>query len=244
MKKRNRSTARNAAVITALSAGVFAGSMGIASAATSGSTSTAPSATASHFHPDGQRGPGGPGGPGGHARFTVTSVGNGTFTVTDRMGKSVTVTTTSSTTYDKDGKATTASALAVGEHVDIRPVASSTAPTPGSPITAAEVDILSPRLDGTVVSVDASAGTIVVADDQGFYRTIAVTSATTYTKDGSSATSAAVAVGAHVEATGAIDANHTSLDATSVNVGKPAKPAGAPSLPNGAMPQMPQGGGF
>lgn len=177
--------------------------------------------------------PGGPGGPGAQKQLgTVTKVSAGSFTVTYEDGSTTTFTTNSSTTYEKDGSKVTASALQNGEHVSVIS-ASSTHTSPGSSSSgsgtpsstsnstsasnvASVVDIVSPSIAGTVVSV--SSGHITVADDQGFWRTVNVTSSTTYTRGGQSATAGDVKAGEQVVATGAIDSDHTSLDASSVEI--------------------------
>jgi glutamate dehydrogenase/leucine dehydrogenase len=79
----------------------------------------------------------------------------------------------------KDRTTASLSDLAVGEKVAVQ--ASSSSST-----TAASVAIMLPHLGGQVVSVSGS--TITVADRDGFYRTIVVSSSTTYSK--SSATAA------------------------------------------------------
>jgi hypothetical protein len=86
-----------------------------------------------------------------------------------------------------------------------------------SPTTASSVSIELAELFGTVTSVSGS--TITIKDPQGFSRTIVVGSATTYTQGGATSTIAAVIDGAKIVAQGTIDANGTSLDALSVDVG-------------------------
>jgi len=227
-----RKSFKRAAATSALTAGLVLGGLGVASAA---STST----TTNHAAPTpGHRGPGGPGGqPGLGGKVTALSATSLTFV--DPMGTSHTVALTSATTYDQDGKTASAGVVAVGSEVRIRPTTNSTS----SSITAAEVDVELPHLLGTVVSVETSGSSpvIVIEDRDGFQRTIVTSSATTYTVNGSAGTAAAVLVGKTIMAVGAVDANHTSLDATSVNVGRPA----AGTAPQGAAPQgsAPQGFG-
>ena len=83
-----------------------------------------------------------------------------------------------------------------------------------------------PHLGGQVVAVNAS--TITVADRDGFWRTIVTSAATSYRNDTSSTTRDTVVAGTFVEARGAVDANHTALDASSVIVS-----ATAPMGPGG-----------
>ncbi len=216
---------------TALVAGgLVAGSFGVAAATTGSSSGSSSGSTPAPSHPGwgGPRGMGGPGAMGGPRGMggTVTAVSPTSLTVSRPDGTPVTYTLTSSTTYQKDRAASTYAALAVGERVAVRtsapPSSSST-----TPATAVEVDIVSPHLGGVVqsVSTSGSASTIVVADAQGFWRTIITSASTTYTDNGSSVSSPTITKGEFVNAAGSIDANHTTLDATSVAIGKPTPPA-------------------
>ena len=210
---------------TALVAGgLVAGSFGVAAATTGSSSGSSSGSTPAPSHP-GWGGPGAMGGPRGMGG-TVTAVSPTSLTVSRPDGTSVSYTLTSSTTYQKDRAASAYAALAVGEHVAVRtsapPSSSST-----TPATAVEVDIVSPHLGGVVqsVSTSGSSSTIVVADAQGFWRTIITSASTTYTDNGSSVSSPTITKGEFVNAAGSIDANHTTLDATSVAIGKPTPPA-------------------
>ncbi len=100
-----------------------------------------------------------------------------------------------------------------------------------------------PHIDGTVRT--ASGSTVTVADRDGFTRTIVVTSATRY----SSGLSAALPAGTRIHAEGTVDANGTSLDATSVGTA-PTRPAGdhgkGPKTgprTTGLLPAPPRGAG-
>lgn len=224
---------------TALVAGgLVAGSVGVAAAATgsssgsssSSSTSSGSSATTPPaWHagrgpggPGGFRGPGGPGGPGGG---TVTAVSPTSLTVSRPDGTSVTYTLSSSTKYQQGRTATTFSALGVGDHVAVRTATSSSSSTTSA--VATEVDIIPPRIGGVVqsVSTSGSSTTIVVADAQGFWRTIVTSASTTYRQNGSTVTSPTITAGEHISASGSIDANHTTLDATNVIIGRPTPPS-------------------
>jgi hypothetical protein len=94
-----------------------------------------------------------------------------------------------------------------------------TALAPSGSLLATEVDILQPTITGAVVKI--AGGDLTVADAQGFWRTVRVSSSTAYTEQGASASAAAVKVGTEIVATGAIDANHTDLDATNIDVQLP-----------------------
>ena len=245
--KSNRLT--RAASVTAISAGLFAGTFGVASAAithhpakvTTHATATAPSngAPGDHHGPDGFRGLGG----------VITAINGSTLTVSGPDGKSISVVMTSSTTISRDGATVTQASLAVGDHINVRPDMASlpaTPPTtPPTSVNASAIDVRSPGVGGKVVSVDTSGSTstIVVADEQGFYRTIVTNASTTYQKDGATGSVADVTVGAQVRGLGSVDANHTTLDASSVAVGQPKAPTTSAGMPHGDGPGGPGFGG-
>jgi len=112
---------------------------------------------------------------------------------------------------------------------------SSTTTSPSQPSNpgsaATQRPIPRPHIDGTVVSV--SGDTITVTDPEGFTRTIVTSSSTTY----DNGLSAPLATGAEIHATGTVDANHTSLDATQIGT-RPKPPAG-PSGKDGPRPPKP-----
>lgn len=235
---------------TALVAGgLVAGSFGVATAATgsssasstgSGSSGSSPSSTPLPWGgrggpggPGGFGGPGGPGGPGGAGGpgvGSVTAVSPTSLTVSRPSGSSVTYTLNSATTYRQGQVDATYSALAVGEHVAVQTAAPSSSSSSSTPAVATQVDIILPTISGAVQSVSTSGTTtaIVVADAQGFWRTIVTSSATTYSDDGTTVTSPTITSGEFISAEGTIDANHTTLDASHVSIGKPTPPA-APS---------------
>jgi Domain of unknown function (DUF5666) len=140
----------------------------------------------------------------------VTAVTPTSVTIQSWNGTTTTYTLTSSTTYTEGKAASTWSSLVVGDRVQIG--VSSTSST-----TASSVSIELAMLFGTVSTV--SGNTITIKDPQGFTRTIVVGSATTYSQGGASSTIAAVVTGAKIIAQGTIDANGTSLDALSIDVG-------------------------
>jgi len=230
----------------ALAVGLALGGFGVASAATGTPSTSGTGGTPAYGGPGGGFGHGGPGGPGGGPggpgfggpgpgrglAGTVSALGTNSFTLQRPDGSTQTVDTTSSTTYQRDGQTSSASALAVGEHVSVRPSGPGGPPSASSsttPVTAAGVDIQDPALQGTVQAVNGNVVTIV--DEQGFWRTVNLSSSTTYTNAGQSATQTAVVQGAKVIAFGSIDADHVSLDATSVvvNPTRPTPPSGAGS---------------
>ncbi len=90
---------------------------------------------------------------------------------------------------------------------------------PSSPRSAAtQRPVPRPHIDGTVASVSGDA--ITVTDPEGFTRSIVTSSSTTY----DNGLSAPLATGAEIHATGTVDANHTSLDATQIGT-RPKPPA-------------------
>lgn len=170
-----------------------------------------------------------------HVEATVTSVNANGITVTLPDGSTTTYATDANTTYTLDHTASTASAVTTGSHVDVA-VSSTTAglattvgvETTEGPGPAGGPGVPgdrhgAPMILGTVVSVSVSDSTIVVADRDGFYRTIVTNSSTTYSNNGASADRSAVVTGATIAAIGSVDANHTSLDATQVAVGQPSE---------------------
>lgn len=208
---------------SALTLGLMAGGYGVASAATSNGTGTATSQSSTGAPgPRGFGGPGGPGDPrhGPRPGGVVTAIGTNSITVQRPDGTTQTVTTNSSTTYTRDGASSTASALATGERVRIRPTQPPTSSS--SSVTAANVDITDPQIHGTVEGVSGSVLTIV--DDQGFWRTVDLSSSTTYTDSGNSSSASALTAGKPVVATGTVDADHVALDAGTVAV-DPVRPA-------------------
>ena len=83
-----------------------------------------------------------------------------------------------------------------------------------------------PHLMGTVKSVSGS--TILITDQDGFTRTIKVSSSTKYTDSLTSNP----AVGTKIAAAGTVDTDGTSLDATTVSAPK-TMPGGGPGGPGG-----------
>lgn len=140
----------------------------------------------------------------------VTAVTPTSVTIQSWSGTTTTYALTSTTTYTEGKAASTWASLVVGDRVQI-------GVSSASPTTASSVSIELAELFGTVTSVSGS--TITIKDPQGFSRTIVVGSATTYTQGGATSTIAAVVDGAKIVAQGTIDANGTSLDALSVDVG-------------------------
>lgn len=199
--------ARRAALATCAAVGAATGGYALASAATGGAPP----------------GPGGGGGWGGGPGGTVTAVSDGSFVVQAADGTSQTVDTNSSTTYGESGDPNPVSTVAIGERVQVRyarptnPGATTTT-TGGASTTpvASHVEIVLTQLAGTVVS--KATGSFVLSDGQGFYRTIKVDGTTQYFDGSTAKTLDDVTVGRSVAAYGAVDADHTDLDAAFVDL--------------------------
>lgn len=201
-------------------AGTAAAALDSASTATPPSPPSAPSA----IQPGGPvTWPGGGGGPGrpppgrhrprGGLLGTVSATGSGTITLRTPRGASVTVTVNASTTYRQGRRSLTSGQVIVGEDVAVLPT-SATAGT-SSP-TAATIVVVGPRIEGRVVSV--SGQTLVVADAQGFYRTVLTSTSTSVTEAGTASALTAVTPGTKIAAIGTIASDHTDLDATAIRI--------------------------
>ncbi|MGC8482007.1 MAG: DUF5666 domain-containing protein, partial [Acidimicrobiales bacterium] len=143
---------------------------------------------------------------------TIQSLTATSLVVQRPDGSTTTYTLNSSTTYQKGQSATTFSALSPGDRVAVQVSA------PGSTV-ATSVRILEPMIGGTIQSITGTQ--IVVADQQGFWRTIDLSSSTTYEKAGTTVSLSALKVGDMITATGTIASDHTALNADSVTVQLP-----------------------
>ncbi len=190
----------------ALATGLVAGGAAIASASTSSAAHTA----THHARHHGLPGPHWHDGPGAFGQITALSATS--ITVSGPDSHSATFSINSSTTVRKGHAAGAVSDLATGENVAV-------VPSTSDATVASNILIQLPHLGGKVVSVTGS--TIVVQDRDGFYRTINTDGSTTFRKSDAAGSLSDVTVGSFVVAEGTIDADHTSLDATSVGVGVP-----------------------
>lgn len=214
----------------AVAAGLAVGGFGIAQAASPSPVSPSP-ATPGPSTPS-TSSPGTPGtapgtaGRGAHrgmpgfgqragALGVLTAVGKSSVTVQEPSGEKVTYTTTADTTVRGDGSTLTLAKLRTGDRVLVLATDAGTTSSSG-PKTARAIVVVAPRVFGTVTAV--APGSLTVHDRQGFTRTIATDSATTYAKDRAAATRSAVTVGANINAVGRVDSNGTTLDATKVDV--------------------------
>ena len=200
----------------AVTAGLFTGAAGLASAASSKGHAPTSHATkskpkdalksqapkAANFHPG-----------------IVSAVTSSAITLSLPDNSTATYSINSATVIEDHDVAKTVADIVVGSPVlvvssntDASVAARVLLGAPGKDAPGAH----QPRLGGQVVAVTAS--TITVTDRDGFWRTINTTSATTYTTASGATTRDAVVVGQFVGATGTVDTDHTSLDAVSVQV--------------------------
>ncbi|MGC1419637.1 MAG: DUF5666 domain-containing protein [Acidimicrobiales bacterium] len=201
---------KRVAATTALGVGLAAGGAGIASATSTQAAhdaTTAPSTAPPSW--------------GDVAGGVITAVSSTSITVKDLDGTSSTYAITTATTFSEGPTTIDASALAIGQHVGIQLSSASST-------TAVNIDVQLPVLFGTVTAVNGD--TITISDPEGFARTIVVDSTTTYTKSSASATLSDVTVGSVISAQGTVDANLTSLDASSVEIGLTGGPGNGPGF--------------
>jgi hypothetical protein len=144
-----------------------------------------------------------------HGLVTVATLSS--FTLKRSNGTTTNYTITNTTTFTEGSTVLTAAALEAGDSADVD--VNSLAPT-----TALSVNILLAQLSGPVTAV--SGNTITIRGGKGFARTINVTDSTTYTQSGAPASLTNVTVGSFITAQGTVDADLTTLDATSVTIGK------------------------
>ncbi len=206
---------RRVGVCTAVAAGALGVGAGVANASTSpihsahsavgskDATTTPPSSSTAAGPGQGRMG-----GAGGEiSALSATSI-----TVTNPSGTATTYTITSSTTVTKDRATASIADLAVGDDVHIMLSSSSST-------TATRIDIVQPSVMGKVSAV--SGNTITITGPNATSQTVIVSSTTTYTKDGASATLDDVTVGSSIFAEGsfASSTSTSTLDATSVGIG-------------------------
>ena len=103
---------------------------------------------------------------------------------------------------------------------------------PGGP----GMKVHAPHIGGKVLTVDGS--TVTVKDRDGFTRTIRLGDDVKVTKDDASSSTSAIAKGVWIEASGTVDSNGTTLDATEVRIGQPTPPKGGPMGPGARAGQQ------
>lgn len=215
--------------ITAITAGLFFGTLGVAGAATSQkstshrSTSHSTSSdAASRHHGPADSAPGG----------VVQAVTATSLTVTSRDGVTSTYVINTATTVVSPAGPTTLADVTNGVHVHVASsagVASVIYLEPNSHRDRVDREV-GQHLAGQVVAVNDT--TVIVADRDGFWRTVNISSATTFTNLGRDTTQSTVTVGSFVMARGSVNVDHVSLDATDVQIAETA-PKGEFGSPNG-----------
>src|ERR1700722_45224 len=151
----------------------------------------------------------------GGATGTVTKISGSTLTLRTLQGTD-TVMTTSATTYSREGKKVSFSAIKVGEVVQVRAARGATSKTATSPIAATAITIEIPTVAGRVQSVSGNTITLVTSNGQLEYAT--TSSATVYQGIGNAtATSASVKAGIYVVVQGTeTDLTHITADGVQV----------------------------
>jgi len=131
---------------------------------------------------------------------TVTKISGSTLTLRTLAG-SVTVTTSSSTTYSREDAKVKLSAITVGDVVAVRGKRTGTSPTATSPIAATAITIQVPSTSGRVQSVSGDKVTLVTADGQ--LETVTVSSSTAYHGvRGATASLSSIKAGVYITAQG------------------------------------------
>lgn len=240
------------AVLAVLAVAAVGGATGALVSTHLGVTASASNATASASptpEPEDHDGapPFGHRGPHGGAIGTVTGISSSAKTLTLRtIWGTVTVTTTSSTTYAEGHRSVGFGDIKVGDVVAVRgtPSGSSSSKQPTS-IAAERVAIEEPSVLGRVQSVSGGTITLVTRDGQLAY--VTTTSSTAYYQGMSSATSSAVTAGVLVLAQGTRhDLTHLTADQITV-LPRPGEDHGIPGggfgfgfgLGHGFPPRMP-----
>jgi Domain of unknown function (DUF5666) len=146
---------------------------------------------------------------------TVTKISGSALTLRTFTG-TISVTTSSSTKYSREGKQSSFSAITVGEVLEVRGSRNGTTKTASSPIAATAIIIEVPTVMGRVQSVSGNEITLVTSDGQLEYVTIS--EATAYQGfRGATATSTSIKAGGFVVAHGTeTDLTHMTADGIQV----------------------------
>lgn len=131
----------------------------------------------------------------GFGAITITSISGSNVGLETEDGWTRTIAITSSTTITKDGETIAASDLAVGDEIRLRQSRAS-----DGTFTITAIDVVQPRIGGTVTSVTADSITVTGRD--GASHTITTTNSTTYRLGGADASRSDVVVGSRIVATG------------------------------------------
>lgn len=146
---------------------------------------------------------------------TVTRISGSTLTLRTIAG-TLTVTTTSSTTYSREEQQVHFSAVKVGDVVAVRGKRSGASPTATSPIAATAITIEVPSIMGRVQSVSGNTVTLVTGDGQLEYVTLSSSTAYHGVR-GAAATSSSIKAGVYIVAQGT-QVSLTTLSADDVQV--------------------------
>jgi Domain of unknown function (DUF5666) len=133
--------------------------------------------------------------PGGFGSISITSISGSNLSLATEDGWTRTIAITSATTITKDGETIAAGDLAVGDQIRFRQSRAS-----DGTFTITAIDVVQPRIVGTVTAVSADSITITGRD--GASHTITTTSATTYRLGRAAASRSDVVVGSTILATG------------------------------------------
>ena len=146
---------------------------------------------------------------------TVVKISGSTLTLRTLAG-TVTVTTTSATTYSREDQQVHLSAVKVGDVVAVRGSRTGASPTATSPIAATAITIEVPSISGRVQSVSGNTVTLVTGDGQLAY--ITISSSTAYHGvRGAAATASSVKAGVYIVAQGTQE-SLTTFNADNVDV--------------------------
>ncbi len=161
---------------------------------------------------------------------TVTKISGSTLTLRTLAG-TVTVITSSSTTYSREDAKVKLSAIKVGDVVAVRGKRTGTSPTATSPIAATAITIEVPSISGRVQSVSGDTVTLVTADGQ--LETVNVSSSTAYHGvRGATASLSSIKAGVYITAQGT-QVSLTTFSADDVQV------LGTPSSSSRSFPGFP-----
>lgn len=151
---------------------------------------------------------------------TVTAISGGTLTVRTLTG-SITVTTSSSTRYVKEGRSIGLSDVRVNDVISVRGQRQSgSGAQPSTTITARQITVVMPAFVGRVVSVVGPTIFIVTANGQMAY--VYTTSSTAYAMAGAASSLGAVQPGRFVYAVGTQnDLTHLTADVVRITSASP-----------------------
>lgn len=138
----------------------------------------------------------------GRGELTVQKVSGGTITATRPDGKTVTIHTSSSTTYWRGGSQVNAGAVTAGTHIAVRGQRASD----GS-VTATRVEIVLPSYAGKVTAINGADLTVQGRDGQS--HTIHTTTTTKVNRAGETASVGDIKVGESISVSGTLNSDQT-----------------------------------